>query len=197
VRVGSAISPGKLVVLDPRLSGGVVALEIAETPDGLLVGELRDGDLRPDATVQPRTTYRVPGELRAVDRAGHLYTHRPFDHDDVVVYARDLAIARLPGVGELALRPSVDGSRIAAFHSPRLVLLSGAGEILWDSAQWSGADVDWTASGDLVVQFPTGVARVDVETGEVVDRRCGWGFGLSDHRFDARHTGPSICDVVR
>jgi hypothetical protein len=197
VRVGSAISPGKLVVLDPRRSGGVVALDIAETPDGLLVGELRDGDLRPDATVQPRTTYRVPGELRAVDRAGHLYTHRPFDRDDVVVYARDLAIARLPGVGELALRPSADGSRVAAFHSPRLALLTGAGEILWDSAQWSGADVDWTASGDLIVQFPTGVTRVDVETGEVADRRCGWGFGLSDHMFDLRHTGPSICDVVR
>jgi hypothetical protein len=195
VRVGSAIAPGKLVVRDPRLSGGVVALEIAEVPDGLLVGELRDDDLRPDATVQPRTTYRVPGELRAVDRAGHLYTHRPVDHDDVVVYARDLAIARLPGVGELTLRPR-DGSRVAAFHSPRLALLSGAGELLWDSAQWSGADVDWTASGDLVVQFPTGVARVDVETGEVADRRCGWGFGLSDHVFDTRHTGPSICDVA-
>jgi hypothetical protein len=196
VRVASAVSPGKLVVLDPRLSGGVVALAIAEVPDGLLVGELTDGDLRPGTTVQPRTTYRVPGELRAVDRAGHLYTHRAVDHDDVVVYARDLAIARLPGVGELTLRPRADGARIAAFHSPRLALLSGAGEILWDSAQWSGADVDWTASGDLVVQFPTGVARVDVETGEIADRRCGWGFGLTDRAFDAHHTGPSICDAV-
>lgn len=197
VRVGSAIAPGKLVVLDPRLSGGVLVLEIAETPDGLLVGELTDGDLRPGTTVQPRTSYRVPGELRAVDRAGHLYTHRPFDHDDVVVYARDLPIARLPAVGDLALRPSADGSRIAAFASPRLVLLSGDGGVRWDSAQWSGADVDWTASGDLLVQFPTGVARVDLETGELTDRRCGWGFGLSDHMYDARHTGPSICDAVR
>lgn len=197
VRVGSAISPGKLVVLDPHRSGGIVALEIAETPDGLLVGELTEADLRPGTTVQPRTTYRVPGELRAVDRAGHLYTHRPFDHDDVVVHARDLPIARLPAVGELTLRPSADGSRIAAFGSPRLMLLSGSGEVRWDTAQWSGADVDWTASGDLIVQFPTGVARVDLETGELADRRCGWGFGLSDHMLDVRHTGPSICDVAR
>lgn len=197
VRIGSAISPGKLVALDPRRSGGVVALEIAETPDGLLVGELTQADLRPGTTVQPATTYRVPGALRAVDRAGHLYTHRPFDRDDVVVYARDQPVARLPAVGELTLRPSADGSRIAAFASPRLVLLSGDGEVRWDSAQWSGADVDWTASGDLVVQFPTGVARVDLETGELAERRCGWDFGLADHMFEARHTGPSICDVVR
>ena len=69
--------------------------------------------------------------------------------------------------------------------------------IRWDSAQWSGADVDWTAAGDLVVQSPTGVARVDVETGEIADRRCGWGFGLTDRGFDAHHIGPSICDAVR
>jgi hypothetical protein len=174
-----------------------LVLEIAETPDGLLVGELTDADLRPGTTVQPRTSYRVPGELRAVDRAGRLYTHRPFDHDDVVVYSRDLPIARLPAVGDLALRPSADGSRIAAFASPRLVLLSGDGGVRWDSAQWSGADVGWTASGDLLVQFPTGVARVDLETGELTDRRCGWGFGLSDHMYDARHAGPSICDAAR
>jgi hypothetical protein len=197
VRIASATSPGKLVVLDPRRSGGIVALDIAEAPDGLVVGELTEGDVRPGTTVQPATTYRVPGELRAVDRAGHLYTHRPFDRDDVVVYARDQPIARLPGVGELALRPSADGSRIAALGSPRLVLLSGDGEVRWDSAQWSGAEVGWTASGDLVVQFPTGVARVDLETGELAERRCGWDFGLADQLFETHHTGPSICDAVR
>jgi hypothetical protein len=197
VRVAGAISPARLVVLDPRRSGGIVALEIAEAPDGLLVGELTAADVRPGTTVLPATTYRVPGELRAVDRAGHLYTRRPVDRDDVVVYARDQPIARLPGVADLALRPSADGSRIAAFGSPRLVLLSGDGEVRWDSAQWSGADADWTASGDLVVQFPTGVARVDLETGELAERRCGWNFGMADRMFEVRHTGPSICDVAR
>ena len=77
------------------------------------------------------------------------------------------------------------------------MLLLGNGQVRWDSTQWSGADVDWTASGDLVVQFPTGVARVDLETGELADRRCGWGFGLSDHVPEVRQTGPSICDAVR
>lgn len=195
VRVGTAIAPSKLVVLDPRLSGGVVALAIDQAGDGLLVGELGDGDLRPGTTVQPRATFRVPGELRAVDRAGHLYVHRPSDRDDVAVYARDLVTAILPEVAALTLRPSADGSRIAAFASPRLVLLDRAGQVRWDSAQWSGADFDWTPAGDLVVQFPTGIARVDLATGELAERRCGWGFGLSERMLEVRHAGPSICDA--
>src|SRR5205814_8073868 len=95
VRVGTAIGSSKLILLDPRLSGGVVALAISDASDGHWIGELRDGELVPGATIQPRVTYRVPGELRAVDRAGHLYVHRAEDHDDVAVFARELAIARL------------------------------------------------------------------------------------------------------
>jgi len=197
VRVGTAIAPGKLFVVDPRLTGGVAALEIDEVPDGLLVGELRDDELQPGTTVQARTTYRVPGELRAVDRAGHLYVHRKDDHDDIAVFARGLAVARLPGVAELQLRPSADGSRIAAFQSPRLMMLTSSGEVRWSTAQWSGSELDWTSAGELVVEFPTGVARVDLDTGELADRRCGWSFGLSEQALETRHRGPSICDVER
>ncbi|HEX3761426.1 MAG TPA: hypothetical protein VHW23_22170 [Kofleriaceae bacterium] len=197
VRVGGAIAQGKLAVLDPRRSHGVAALAIAAQPDGLLVGELTEADLRPGTTALPRTTYRVPGELRAVDRAGDLYIHPPDNGDDVVVYARDLAVARLAGLAKFALRPSPDGARIAAFEGPRLTLLSSDGHVRWDSAQWSVADAGWTASGELVVQFPTGIARVDLETGELTDRRCGWEFGRLDHMPDSRSIAPSICDVAR
>jgi hypothetical protein len=194
--VGAGVSPNKLVVLDPRLSGGVAALEIDNADDGLLIGELREADLRPGTTVQPRTTYRVPGELRAVDRAGHLYVHAADDHDDVVVYTRGVAGARLSAVAGLVLKPSADGSRIAAFASPRLVLLTATGQVRWDSAQWSGGDVDWTSTGDLVVQFPSGIARIDLETGAMAERRCGWGFGVSDQQLDGG-SGASICDAER
>lgn len=53
--------------------------------------------------------------------------------------------------------------------------------------------LDRTAAGDLVVQFPTGVARIALDTGELADRRCGWSFGLSDQLPEARRGGPSIC----
>jgi hypothetical protein len=197
VMVGTGQSPTRAVLLDPRLSGGIAALVFDQVTDGVLVGELREAELRPGTTVQPRTTYRVPGELRAVDRAGHVYAHGPADHDDVVVFARGVAGARLPGVAALTLRPSPDGARIAAFQAPRLVLLSAAGEVRWDSAVWSGNDLDWTSSGELVMQFPSGIARIDLETGGFAERRCGWGFGLSDQLVDAGAVAASICDAER
>jgi hypothetical protein len=197
VRVGTAISLSHLAVLDPRLAGGAVALEIDQVGDGLVVGELHDDELVPGTTVQPRTTYHVPGELSTVDRAGHLYVHGPTDHDDVVVFTRDLAVARLPGVAGMNLRPSPDGSRIAAFTTsdgPRLRLLTAAGEQRWETSQWSMSAVEWTAAGELLVQFPSGVARIDLDTGAPAERRCGWSFGLQDQAPPVRDSGPSICD---
>jgi hypothetical protein len=151
----------------------------------------------PGTTITPRTTYRVPGELRAVDRAGRVYVHGADDHDDVVVYVHGEAGARLPGVAALTLRPNADGSRIAAFQSPRIAMLTSAGQILWDTAQWNSADLDWTATGELLVQFPSAVARLDLETGALADRRCGWGFGLSDQPLEIPRGGPTVCDIAR
>jgi len=195
IRIAGA--PGKLVVLDPTLASGVAALQIHDTGDGLRVGELHAAELTPGAATLPRTTYQIPGELRAVDRAGRLYLHGPADHDDVVVYVHGAAAARLPGVAALTLRPSPDGALIAAFQSPRMVLLTGAGEIRWDVAQWSSAELAWTAAGDLVVQFPSGVATLDLATGALAERRCGWSFGLSDQPNQIGDSGPTICDVDR
>ena len=76
-------------------------------------------------------------------------------------------------------------------------MLTGAGQVRWDTAQWSGAELDWTSTGELVVQFPSGIARLDLETGQLAERHCGWSFGLSEQPFEAGHTGPSICDAER
>jgi hypothetical protein len=195
IRLANAITPSKVVAIDPTLANGIAALQIHDTSDGLLVGELPIDDLKPGATVKPRTVYRVPGELRAVDRAGRLYTHGADDHDDVVVYTHGTAGARLPGVAALTLRPNADGSRIAAFGTPRIVLLTSAGAIRWDAAQWNSVDVDWTLAGELLVQFPSAVAKLDLATGALADRQCGWGFGLSDQAIEIGRSGPTICDV--
>jgi hypothetical protein len=114
---------------------------------------------------------------------------------DVVVYTDGVAGVRLPGVGPLALRPNADGSLIAAFESPRLVLVTSAGRVRWEAAHWAGSDVQWTAAGELVVQFPSAVAKVDLETGALAARRCGWGFGASDQLGEGGRGGPSVCDV--
>lgn len=197
IRLANAITPTRLVVLDPQLSGGIAALALDRTADGLLVGELHRDDLVPGTLLQPRTSYRVPGELRAFDRAGRLYMHEPVDRDDVVIYVRGAVASRLRGVGSLALRPSPDGSRIAAFESPRLALYTAAGEVRWDTAQWSASDIGWSAAGELFLQLPSAIAKVDLETGALTTRRCGLAFGLTDTALISGRSGPTICDAAR
>lgn len=196
IRIASWIPPSRIVPLDPALSGGIAALEIDDAGDGVLVGEFPLADLRPGATVVPRRTYRLPGVLRATDRAGRLYMH-PRDAEEIVVYARGAGVARLPALTGMTLSPSPDGSHIAAFATPRLVLLTAGGQVRWETALWSGGDVAWTASGELVAQAPSGVARIDLATGAIVARRCGWSFGLSEVPLDGGHSGPTICEVAR
>jgi hypothetical protein len=196
IRIASWLPPSRIVPLDPTLAGGLAALEIDDAGDGVLVGEFPLADLQPGATVAPRRTYRLPGALRATDRAGRLYM-RPRDAEEIVVYARGTGVARLPALTGMSLSPSPDGSYIAAFATPRLVLLTAAGQVRWETALWSGGDVVWTPSGELVAQALSGVARIDLATGAIIERRCGWSFGLSEVPLDVGHSGPTICEVAR
>jgi hypothetical protein len=201
VRIGNAIAPSRLFVLDPRLSGGVVALQIDVLGDDLLIGELSGAELVPGAVIQSHASYVVPGELRAVDRAGHVYVHRRFDRDDLAVYGRGQQVAALRDVAAMQLRPSPDGAAIAAFAGPRMVLIAGTGEVRWDGAAWGALDLDWTAAGDLIAAFPSGAARIDRATGALAERRCGWSFGLTlrppPPRRHRATSGSSICELPR
>jgi hypothetical protein len=49
----------------------------------------------------------------------------------------------------------------------------------------------------ILAAEPGWLARVDLETGGLAERRCGWSFGLSDQPFDPGRGGPSLCDVAR
>jgi hypothetical protein len=119
------------------------------------------------------------------------------DAEEIVVYAGGTATARLPALAGMALRPSPDSQLIAAIAGPRLVLLTAGGQVRWETALWAEADVVWTADGELVAAGHSGVATVDLATGAIVERRCGWAFGLSDLPFDASRDGPTICEVAR
>jgi len=218
IRLASALMTSRLELLDPALTGGVAVLEIDATSDGVLVGEIHTDDLVPGVLVRPRATYRVAGELRAVDRAGRLYMRDgpdgrgtppagsapeggrgSIDGKDIVIYTRGQAGARLVGIAENSatiVRPNADGSQIAVFLTPRLVLFAADGTQRWDAAHWSSADVTWSASGALLVAFRAAVATVDLSTGALRQRRCGWGFGLAERVPDAGSGAASICDAA-
>jgi hypothetical protein len=195
IAISSWLPPARVAVLDPRQSGGVAALTVDNASDGVLVAEFPLADMEPGATLAARTSYRVPGELRAVDRAGRLYMRGT--GEEIAVYRRGAVVARLPALAGMALYPNADGSLIAAVQSPRVVLLTATGQVRWEAALWNSADLAWTASGELLVRHLSGVARVDLATGSLATRRCGWSFGISDSPFEMAQTGPSLCEVAR
>lgn len=198
IRLRGELVHSRVALLDPALAHGVAALQLAATSDGLIVGELYPEDLKPGTTVAPRTSYRVVGAFRAVDRAGRLYLQDPAHTGDVLVLEHGKPGPRLPGVAALTVRPNRDGSWIAAFGAPRLAMLTGQGAIRWDTAQWAAGAIAWTVDGDLAVQFPTGILKLAADTGAPVARRCGWSFGLTEDAPASRGGLPgeaaSICE---
>ncbi|HET9624033.1 MAG TPA: hypothetical protein VFP84_21825 [Kofleriaceae bacterium] len=209
--LANGITSSKLRVVDPQLAGGVAALELDTGNGEILVGEITEADVAAGGPLTPRTTYRVPGELRAVDRAGRLYARatsdgkaidpwrdaagEPAPVGDIIVYTHGAPGAHLTGMAALEIRPNGDGSLIAAFASPRIALFGGDGKPRWDTAQWNAKAVDWMPDGHLAVMFETGMATIDAATGGLADRRCGWSFGLSPTPLDNSRPGPSICDA--
>jgi hypothetical protein len=209
--LANGITTSKLRVVDPALAGGVAALELDTASDGaLLVGEIFEADLAPGRPAAPRTSYKVTGELRAVDRAGRLYMRAASDGTridpwaaaaglptapgDVIVYAHGHAGAHLTGMAALDVRPNADGSQIAAYASPRIAMFGADGKPRWEAAPWKSSDIAWAPDGHLIVQFQSGMAAFDAATGALTRRRCGWTFGVSSTPLDNATPGPSICD---
>ena len=196
--------PKQIALLDPKLSGGVIALAIRdEGGGGLIVSELHGADLPPPPedgkaprSMRPRTTYRISGELRTVDRAGRLYVHNVMYANSVDIYVHGQVVANLMGAQAAKLRASPDARHVIAVEGGKLTLFTTAGKQLWETAAWGSSDVDWTATGTLFARFPHALVRIDAETGTLVERQCGWAFGISATPRDGSSNAPSVCDVA-
>ncbi|MDQ3339002.1 MAG: hypothetical protein M4D80_27900 [Myxococcota bacterium] len=196
--------PKQVVLLDPKLSGGIIALAIRdEGGGGLIVQELHAADVprlqeisNPTSrAMKPRTTYRISGELRGVDRAGRLYVYNLMYADKVGVYVGGQNVAYLVGAQVAKLRASPDAAHVIAVDHNRLTLFTSAGKKVWETAAWGSSEVDWTSAGMLYARFPHALARID-ETGALAERQCGWAFGISSTPRDSSGNAPSVCDVA-
>jgi hypothetical protein len=194
--------PKQVALLAPQLSGGMLALAIRDEAGGLIVSEFHEADVPPTQEIdgkhvtrsmKPRKTYRIGGELRGVDRAGRLYTT---DGDGIAIYAHGVSGARLAGAQAARLRASPDARHVIAVDNGRLTLFTTAGERVWEIAAWGSSDVDWAPTGVLFARFPHALARLELSTGALAERQCGWAFGISTTRRDGSSTAPSVCDVA-
>ena len=55
-------------------------------------------------------------------------------------------------------------------------------------------DAGWV-DGQPFVRFGSGLATVDVRTGALRERRCGWQFGLVTTKLERSGNAVSVCDA--
>jgi hypothetical protein len=91
-------------------------------------------------------------------------------------------------------RPSPDGKLVAEVRSDgRMTLQNAAGEEQWMVFAAGATDVAWTKAGQLFA-FGSGIARLDLATGALRERQCGWQFGLWPERPLASGTS-ALCEA--
>jgi hypothetical protein len=185
----------QVALVDPALAGGLIGLALRDDVDGIQIAELHGDDLAAATThpLKARRLVRVPGDLLATDRAGRVYA--TLGHD-VGIYERGAQVGVLRGAAQLALRPSPDGKHVAAFGRGRLVAFSSVGTQLWETAAWEASDVGWTPGGELFARFFGALAKIDLATGALRERQCGWVFMVASSAHDTAASAPSVCDAL-
>jgi hypothetical protein len=92
-----------------------------------------------------------------------------------------------------ARRTSPDHTLVAELDADRLTVRAATGGVRWSRAVPGAIGVYWSTGARLVV-YGQGVASVDAASGELLERRCGWRFGLWTTVVTASNT-PGLCDV--
>jgi hypothetical protein len=88
---------------------------------------------------------------------------------------------------------SPDGSHTAELHDSRITLRDSSGTELWTVPSAGATGVAWMPDGSLVAHG-AGIARLDLATGTLVERQCGWRFG----RWDSHPEGfgaTTLCEA--
>ena len=193
-----AETPTRVVLVDPALARGLVAIALRDAAAGVSeVFEFHRGDVPARSArgrrMRPRAAYEITGEVRAVDRAGHLYVTAA---NMVEVHAGRHVRSRLPVPGAASIRPSPDGKHVAVFEHGTITLYAIDGALQWRIAAWGASGVDWLAGGGLVVRFPSALARIELATGALRERQCGWAFGIGSTPRESSSSTTSVCDVA-
>jgi hypothetical protein len=97
-----------------------------------------------------------------------------------------------PSLSDTFRRPNRDGSLVAEIHGGRLRLRGPDGKARWAIDAHNATDMIWNRAGELML-VAGGAARVDLATGELRERQCGWLLELSDNQSLPR--GDALCDV--
>jgi hypothetical protein len=88
---------------------------------------------------------------------------------------------------------SPDGKHRAELRGAHVRLFDQAGRTVWVAPAHTATSLVWTASGRLIA-FGAGIAELDIKSGALLERQCGWWFGRWNK--NAEGFGPTnLCDA--
>jgi hypothetical protein len=183
-----------VALLDPAVNHGSIAVVIAKDEHEITneaeretVSEIRGINFAATSPLRAARSYQRPVFLEMY------WDPQPDPNPDPAVVL---------GLTHMKHRPSRDGSLIAEVGSqleefgPRQITLRDrAGTVVWSATRRGVTDVVWLPSGELVA-FGSGIAKIDVATGALLDRQCGWEFGLwDDDGGPGTGFGAALCEA--
>jgi hypothetical protein len=177
-------------VVDPAQTDGAVAMQLELVDGQLHVREVAAAQLAIGRTIVPHRSYRVPGYLGSILRDGTAYT---FGAGAIVVSKRGQVRVRIaePDAEQVAPHPS--GAYIAVRGGQAIALYDAAGTLRWRIPAPLARQVAWLGD-DLVVDYGAGLGKIDAASGALIQRVCGWSFGLGALP-DSEPNQDSICDA--
>jgi hypothetical protein len=176
-----------IVLTDPAAANGAIALIVHGHKGDLVVRAIHEDEL---TGALARESIALPGELEAIDRAGHIFVRH--DAETVAIHSGMIEVGRLTGLKNMSVRPAPDGKRVALFGRGRVILANLDGSQRWSIGFPGIKDVQWT--DDDLVALANGIAKLDPDTGATVAARCGWKFGLRSSASFMDLAGSTICD---
>jgi hypothetical protein len=150
---------------DPAASAGVIAATTAMAEDYQHV----------ELTSFHRVDVARPSPFRTTTRE----LPRPLVTDE---FFQNTLIGLVPP--KPAYAESSDHTLVAELLEGRMTLRDRDGNERWARTSRGAFGVVWNADDELIA-YGEGAARVDLETGDFIDPRCGWQFGLWQQPVDA------------
>ncbi len=75
-----------------------------------------------------------------------------------------------------------------------MILMESDGRVRWSVPIDGAVDAGWI-DGAPYVRFGAGMATIDVRTGALRERRCGWKFALVSTKIENPGNAASVCDA--
>lgn len=132
------------------------------------------------------------GYVMELDRAGRVYTLEVGGY--VRVSKGGQPARELPLAGATSIVPDANGARLVVLEPGQISLYLGDGTHVWSTTRRDVRLVRWLGD-DLVASFADSLARLDLATGELAARQCGWEFGLHEVALVGGADTRNVCDA--